>query len=508
MATSIVKTISPAPIRASWVLFKSVCYLTGRGLSFGDPVLPQAATDYGKYSINVDVVRTPTAAVCNDELETLADDSMEHVFVGSRLESVYNPPKLLREAARKLKVGGHLIVNVPNNHEEPGYCLFNKEGIAGLIEGTGKYKTKYFDIHPKEGILFIGKKLSKHPGRLVERTPDPHKRACVARYGAMGDMIMVTPLLKQLKEDGYHVTVNATPYSIRMLDNNPYIDNLIVQEREAIPNPALGPYWDMWRKEYDRYINLSESIEGGLLKVENRPDFFTHKSWRHKTCNVNYYDRTLELGGYPEIKGRNGELFFSSSEERKAKEFFDKLKDKFVVLWALHGSSHHKIYPMMEPTMREWLETHRDSVLITVGDKMAQLLEFEHPQAIPKSDIWSIRESLIATKYVDAVIGPESMITNASGCYDTPKIVFLSHSSAENLTKYWKNCYSLEPDTTIAPCYPCHMLHYSPESCPIGMIIEQETQTEVARGPICAMNAIAPTKVLGALEEIYAQSSV
>jgi hypothetical protein len=45
-----------------------------------------------------------------------------------------------------------------------------------------------------------------------------------------------------------------------------------------------------------------------------------------------------------------------------------------------------------------------------------------------------------------------------------PKIVTLSHSSVENLTKHWKNCTNLTPKAT--PCYPCHQLHYGSEFCP------------------------------------------
>ena len=94
------------------------------------------------------------------------------------------------------------------------------------------------------------------------------------------------------------------------------------------------------------------------------------------------------------------------------------------------------------------------------------------------------------------------MVTNAAGCFDTPKITLLSHSSHENLCKYWKNDYCLEPDKTLAPCYPCHCLHYSRESCPIGTVEDTETGKELGRAPICPI-AILPVRVLARLEEVY-----
>jgi hypothetical protein len=44
-----------------------------------------------------------------------------------------------------------------------------------------------------------------------------------------------------------------------------------------------------------------------------------------------------------------------------------------------------------------------------------------------------------------------------------PKVVFLSHSSRENLTRDWVNTFSLFSTTT--KCYPCHKLHYTWDGC-------------------------------------------
>jgi hypothetical protein len=39
------------------------------------------------------------------------------------------------------------------------------------------------------------------------------------------------------------------------------------------------------------------------------------------------------------------------------------------------------------------------------------------------------------------------------------KVVLLSHSNPENLTKHWVNTATLETDREKVPCYPCHRLH-------------------------------------------------
>lgn len=315
------------------------------------------------------------------------------------------------------------------------------------------------------------------------------KKALVIRLGALGDAVMITPLLRLLKEDGYHVTVNCKKYSENVLRHNPYIDKFLLHD-ESIPNEKLDEHWAAIGTGYDRIINLSESIERGLLAVEGRPEFVLPHEERHSLYNHNYYDRTLEIGGYKE-RGLNGELYFSPAEETWFADFRKKLIGKYKVLWSLSGSSHHKVYPYAEYVGRAFLNKHPDAVIITVGDDVCKLLEWDHPRTIKKSGEWPIRKSFLMTKYADLVVSSESAIANAAGCFDVPKIIFLSHSSEENLTKYWKNCTTL---TGQVPCHPCHQIHYTEESCPCD--------GSVVKGPVC-MSELMPGTVMEAMEKEY-----
>jgi hypothetical protein len=76
-----------------------------------------------------------------------------------------------------------------------------------------------------------------------------------------------------------------------------------------------------------------------------------------------------------------------------------------------------------------------------------------------RSNKWSIRRTLTAAKHaVDAVVGPETGVLNSVSGQDVQKIVYLSHSSHENLTRDWVNTTVLTAAET--PCYPCHQMHY------------------------------------------------
>jgi len=494
-------TPSPAPAGDDfWALARSAGYLRGRGVTFGPPLIQPGAINPQVYSISVGITRTPGVAAVDADLRVIADGSLDHLLVTPVLAAMKDPRGLLQEGARKLKVGGHLILLVDTTPKDPAHHTFLPSETREVLSSLQEWRMK--DEHEENGkyLLILKKEKGRRGIRYSPGSSRP--RVCVARYGALGDAIIMSPLVRQLAEDGWEVTLNISSYCAPVFENNPHISNIIIQERDLIPNHLLGRYWKYWETQYDRYINLSESIEGDLLIVEGRPPFFTSHAWREERCARNYYDHTMDRGGYPNVTGTRGELFFTNAEERRAQKFFQPMRDQFVVVWALNGSSHHKIYPLMEPLLREWFRTHPDARVVTTGDTNAKQLEFDHYQLLRRAGEWSIRESLISTKYADLVVGPETMMTNAAGCFSTPKIVLLSHSSRENLTKYFLNDYSLEPNRATAPCYPCHQLHYTKESCPVGGVEDVHTGVELGQAPICALS-IAPEVLMARLDEVY-----
>lgn len=494
-----------------WVRYRSVGYLLGRGLSFGIGIdlFPRSAIAPGKFSLVTDILPNPAISVCDGRLDIFAESSFDHVAIGPALLAAPNPVGLFREVVSKLKMRGHLVFYLPEKSPNPGMIHYPSEVIdesvlLRFLQESGAWKIKA-NLYREGEYLIIAKKIPGKRGDITYYKPSEKKRVCICRYGALGDMVMITPLIRALYEDGYEITMNITEYAAPIIANNPYVGNIILQERDAIPNVDLGPYWDEWRGDYDKYINLSESIEGRLLKVENRKEFYTTQEWRKKTCGeVNYYDWTMELGGYPNLRGTRGELFFSREEKWEAMKLREELKGKFVVVWSLNGSSHHKIFPLLMPVAYEWLAKHSDAVIILSGGPEAKQHEFDHPQVMRTAGQWPLRKVLGTIAMVaDAVIGPESMAMNVAACYDIPKICFLSHSSHNNLCKYWTNDFCLEPDVTMAPCYPCHQLHYSLESCPQAQIQESTTKQVIASGPRCAVGAISAERVIGRLNEVY-----
>jgi len=310
------------------------------------------------------------------------------------------------------------------------------------------------------------------------------------RLGAIGDHLVTTPLYRALHEEGHHVTAHTNAMGRTILAGNPHIDAWSRHDEWVPPDETLGRYLAKLAAKYDTMINLCESIEGSLSKVEGRPEFHWPQARRQAECNVNFYDHTMALGGFPDRTGTRPEFYPTKAEREWAKAYRTRFHKQFVILWGLSGSSFHKTYPHTEQVLVEWLAQHPDAVVVTVGDGYCTLLEFDHPQVKKQAAKWTIRESLTMTRYADLVVGTDTGLMHGAGCWDTPKILLTSANTEENLSKYWRQTTTLAAGV---PCQPCHRLIYTLTACPIN---------EFWQSPIC-MAELSPETVKSALETQY-----
>lgn len=494
-----------------------ISYCRGRGLDIGcgdEKICPQAiGIDMGGKGADLKF------DLSDNGLSMFSDNYFDYVFSSHCLEDFANTEQVLREWWRVIKYSGYLIIYCPDPDYYPrigtGGCNPNHQqdlywqDVWKIIESFGNAKLVHSSRHNESNeyswLIVVQKKYSwlkkpfdvlshkyNHDKTVFPRRKRTNKECLVIRYGALGDAIWVTPVLRQLKKDGFYIVYNCTEYSAQVLRENPNIDEFLIQEKDAIPNGELDKYWTEISKGFEKVINLSGSVEDRLLVPEWSEGFKLSHTERHRKCNINYQDETMRIAGYS-LKGQLPELYFSKDEEICAQMFRDKVKDKFVILWSLAGSAFHKGYPWSPYIAGEFLKNKIEDVLIiTVGDSASKIIEWEMPNTENKSGVFSVRQSMILTKYVDLVVGAETGIINAASCFETPKIVFLSHSSVENLTKYWKNCVSLTPHS--CNCYPCHKLLYSSaDLCPRG---------KIASAALCMEN-ISPERTYKEIMKVY-----
>ena len=515
--------------------YRIASYLRGTGLDIGcgDEKVCEAAIGIDIAGRGADI-RLDISA--DGALGMFADGVFDYVFSSHCLEDMPCTRDTLKEWWRVIKPGGHLILYGPDpdfyprkgtaganpDHQVDLYWqdvwnitaeFGNAKKLAASRHNESNEYSWLLVIQKKQGLLrrILPASVTEAFGSRNGSIPFPRKKVTnkeclVIRYGAFGDAVWVTPVLKRLKAEGYYVVYNCTPYSAEVLRACPWIDEFLLQERNVVPNAELGEYWQEIRHGFERVINLCESVEKTLLVQQGRPEYHLPHKKRHEMCNVNYQDRTMEIAGYPNAKGELPELHFTDMEETLAQMIRQAHKDKFLILWSLSGSSLHKCYPwthIVAGTIHQ--KYPNDVVIVTVGDEMCRILEsWRHPNTLNKSGVWTIRQSMLMTKYADLVVGPETGVLNAASCYPTPKVVMLSHSSPENLTKYWQNCVNLSAPVN---CQPCHRLIYD------GECFKSQAQVKAMDGEIIPLNVrhdgakcmegLKPERLIEAIEKFY-----
>jgi ADP-heptose:LPS heptosyltransferase len=339
-----------------------------------------------------------------------------------------------------------------------------------------------------------------------EKSMFPAKSACVCRYGGFGDSLQAANVLPQLKREGFFVVFMTTPRGYEVLKHDPHIDAWLIQDDNQVPNEELVYFWHCQALRFERFVNLSESVEGSLLAYPGRANHAWPHEVRHQMLDRNYLEFTSALAGVPYVsEGR----FYATTEEGKAarmrladlkNELAGELRmgeraaDRFNVLWCLSGSSVHKFYPLQDVVIERLLSSNPDAVLFFVGDDACRILEAgweKHPRIRCLSGELGIRDTLALAQEVDCVVGPETGVLNAVAFEAVSKVILLSHSSPENLTKHWVNAEVLTPANTA--CYPCHRLHTTSAFC----------KTNEDTGAAICQHDIAPERVYDAIHAAY-----
>ena len=296
------------------------------------------------------------------------------------------------------------------------------------------------------------------------KNPKPVKTCAIVRYGAIGDNVQTSSILPWLKSEGYHITwYLQSGAGYESVKHDPHVDRFIIQGKDQVPPAFLKEFWDETRKKYTKWINLCESIEGTLLAVPGR----TNHEWPHeiraKYMDRNYLEWTHELAQVPPPYHPK---FYATDDEKRWARKTAFGYGKINILWSLSGSSGHKTWPHMDAIIARLMLSYRDVHVVLVGDDLCKILESgwqKEPRVHCKSGEWTIRESMAFSEVADLIVGTETGLLNAAGLLDVPKIVTLSHSSEEMLTKHWKNVIALKPENV--KCFPCRQLHYDWSNC-------------------------------------------
>lgn len=306
--------------------------------------------------------------------------------------------------------------------------------------------------------------------------------AAIARLGGLGDNLVAASVARPLKRMGYKVEVITTPKAGAVFRNNPNIDRITIKGDADFPKGADWQKWFVERaKEYDHFVHLSHSIEGRHALFSDSTAFWWPEDYRRQMCAGSYLETAHDIAGVPHDFGP---LYYPTDEEREnARIATKKAGDRFLG-WVICGSRPDKGWPYSTAAIPRIIkELNIPVVLMGVGDdqkKMAEKIAVDCKIANSDRDMlhiavateqpdgtmsWNLRTSLAVIMASSIVVTPDTGSAWAVAMEDMAKVVMVSHTSVENITKHWKNTTTLHADPDRVSCWPCHRLHDTFATC-------------------------------------------
>ena len=416
------------------------------------------------------------------QLHWLADNSHDCVFSSHTLEHIEDYEAALAEWWRVVKVGGTLIVYLPHadwypNRGMPGANPdhahdFRNADITAAMERIAQasgfgWKQERDEVRTENfeySFLQVYRKRDGADCEAYVAKPKPKRSLGIVRLGAFGDALWITTVLPALKAEGWDEIVLYTQrQGWTSLRHDPHITRMVVQPDGIFGDPAKDgdrvaenqtAYWLWCERKHDRFINLVGSVESTLLPHPTERNFWFPAEQRRRLMSKNYFEAVAEWAGVKfDPKAVKVKFTPTKDELAKALEMRANWSGPMVMINP-SGSSQPKWWPHAQQAMNLLSAAGIGGVL--VGD-----LRDEEFKAPPGWMIFGTQVDLRAVYTLaamcDVVIGTESAIVNSVANEKPLKIVLLSHSAPQQLTRDWDNTVTLYPEGLS--CYPCHRIH-------------------------------------------------
>ena len=307
--------------------------------------------------------------------------------------------------------------------------------------------------------------------------------AAVCRFGGVGDNLIAAGVFPDLVRQGNHVEIITSKHAGCVFEHNPWASKVSICEDGDQPGDG-GIEWQKWfdRRSHEyggRLFHFSHSVETTLAFVQAQTAFWWPERVRRRLCHKSYLEMAADIAGtsygFPPL--------FHSSEAEKAKAAATKaLMGERVIGWVICGSRFDKVYPYSAMAIARLIRELETPVMLIgepgggyeiAKDIQAQVTKHNGDEKglflIGADPVlaanWPIRRSLAQAQACDLVIGPDTGVMWAVAMEAMPKIMLLSHASPENITKHWKNTVTLHADQGRVPCFSCHRLHDTVETC-------------------------------------------
>ena len=256
---------------------------------------------------------------------------------------------------------------------------------------------------------------------------DAPTRILVDRRKAVGDLLMITPVLRELRKRYNEAYIQVVTEEVIVLENNPHINNVVHPDNMNSTDP-----WDV-------YLNLNDAYEKNI--TSHYVDAYMHRAFG---TDIDAIDRSLEL--------------VTTVDERDAvNEALEQIGNDYIVVhmrrWAWENKN---IDPTIWTMLFAWLEaSYPETKIVSVGAQYDMRSPGEqgsrYVDLVEQLSLGEIRHLIANAK---CFIGGDSGPYHIAATTDTPILVLLSHLAPEQILP-WRDGEFGKGVSVVQSSVPC-----------------------------------------------------
>ena len=297
------------------------------------------------------------------------------------------------------------------------------------------------------------------------------KKVLILKYDRIGDMVVATPIFRELKEAFPEISISVLASQINkdVIRNNPYIDEIYTNYKNRIFSD-LPTLLRLRKKSFDVCIELEHSVIPHAifrLKIINPKKIISiHKDGRYgmKGSEIKLYDYFTEKDknnhfgkiwldtlSFFDIKPNSTkyDFFLSKMETDKAKNFIDAFGKKIKIGINTQGSFPEKSIKNEELIeICTGLHNYFSNIQIVILTTPSQQAEKKHVISRLGCDYVrcsyptkTINDAAALIQKLDIIISPDTSIVHIAASFDIPTISI--HENNKDSYRLWAPTSSL-----------------------------------------------------------------
>ena len=281
----------------------------------------------------------------------------------------------------------------------------------------------------------------------AEYTGNHQTRILIDRRAALGDLVMITPVLREMRRRHPGAFIQVVTEEPAVLNNNPHV-NVVCQPTEMVKS-------DPW----DLYMNLNDAYE--------------------KNVTSHYIDSYLHRAFGDNVDGiaRSPEMFPTAEEKENVEDALTQIGGKYMVVHMRRWAWENKNIDLetWSAYFTRLQQAHPDVKIVSIGAKYDYTVPNDPAHYINLVGQLTLGEIQYLISRAQVFVGPDSGPFHIASTTNTPIVALISHLLPEQILPWRDEEFGKDVTVVLSdvPCTGCYARQKPPVN---NLTCENEVQ--------------------------------